>query len=203
MKHLKRFERFNEEINWKGLAVGAASLLMVGCHNIEVNGESVDSYHGKAKVTNIELHHGSKGKHHLHVFLKGLDGSSIELETHKRTFNIGDTVDVVVVDKMGEIVVEKVNWKGLAVGAASLLMVGCHNIEVNGKEVKSYHGKGVVKEIDIDHSQIVTIKGENGDDIKVMVAVHCDDINNINIRDVVSVNSTDGSDGTIQKLNDY
>jgi hypothetical protein len=82
----------NEEINLKGIAVGAMMALMTACHNGEVNGEEAEGYTGDMLVKKIEMG-GSKRNYFL---VHGLDkeGKYVEFKTDQLTFNVGDSIHV-------------------------------------------------------------------------------------------------------------
>lgn len=94
MKNIKNFNNFqvNEEINLKGLAVGAMMALMTACNSGEVNGKSSEGYTGDMIVKKIEM---GGGKYN-YFLVHGLDkeGKYVEFKTNNLTFNVGDSIHV-------------------------------------------------------------------------------------------------------------
>lgn len=86
----------NEEINLKGLAVGAMMALMTACHNGEVNGEASEGYTGDMLVKKIEMGGGKDCFNCVNFLVHGLDekGKYVEFRTDNLTFNVGDSIHV-------------------------------------------------------------------------------------------------------------
>lgn len=91
-QYLEIAGKVDEEINLKGLAVGAMMALMTACHNGEVNGEASEGYTGDMLVKKIEMGGGKRNYFLVH----GLDkeGKYVEFKTDQLTFNVGDSIHV-------------------------------------------------------------------------------------------------------------
>lgn len=100
MKNIKTYEDFstNEEINWKGIAAGAMSLLATACSNVEIHdksGKEISTYNYNADgvVSKIDtLKHSHPSKFHSDPTILGYRYTIIDKNGNEVIVDLDDDI---------------------------------------------------------------------------------------------------------------